>query len=253
LSTFYTSGVWSLLCRAVLFSADLQVTHRAVKIPKRPTIAKLTKERDEVEEELSDTKEELNDLKGELDNARERLSIAGPHMHGMEQEQSKRNGLDSSTAFSVFLLSVAIVWVPRLPDWRTTLGVRAICPSSGWLPSPIDIQTALCDQLQPNDGELGLFAGILWNLAVWTNRRYWKAEPSLAIVGLVIFLCFSWEFGIEITLFLVAVILVAVILVAVILVAVILVAVILVALYFCCKASASKLDRQNGADEVANA
>lgn len=156
-------------------------------MPRKPTLAQLR-------EELSDANKELNDVGVALIDAREKLGIAELHIREKDQEQTNRDVQDSWKAFFLFLLSAALVWVARLPEWRTTLTLVGFCsPSSGPSKSLWTLQTLICDQLQPDGGELRLFAGIIWSLAIVTVWLNWKCDSLLATVGLTISMSIFWN------------------------------------------------------------
>lgn len=148
----------------------------SVKAPKKPRKAELELELDEVKAELGSVKEKLY-------NANEELLTAQRCIREMDQEKTSRGVQDFYNAFLFCLLSVALVCLARLPDWRTTLGVTAFCPSSSRSSiAPGKFQAWLCNLLQSIGGELELFAGIIWALAFFNGWNFVASALILCVL-----------------------------------------------------------------------
>lgn len=138
-----------------------------VKMSKKPT--ELARWLAEAEEKLRVTEEQL---------------LAAQHrIRELEQEKTSRDSQDYIKAFLFCLLSVSLVCLARLSDWRTTLGLAAFCPSSsGFAITLWKFQACLCNLLQSDGGVLELFADIIWLLALSIGWNFVAHALSLCVL-----------------------------------------------------------------------
>lgn len=165
-------------------------------------------------------REELMVVKEDFFSVQQRLWTAESCTRELEKEQASRDVHHFRRALLLVALFAVLLWLPRLPNWRSTLASAASCLSpepviqlpveqtwSQWASkfvsqssgsgvstpehsAPLETwQALLCPQLELADGKIEVLAGVLGALVMVAIWRTWNCDALLFILSFALYLC----------------------------------------------------------------